>query len=134
MALFLRKEKKREWSEGGSAAADGGLGTAEDEASGGDGAVQLVYPEVISSLDEIHNVGTLAQVWERQCFCECLGGGVCPARFSVWYDARLHLFMCGMHGMSCLMVSVLLFFFVESVYLATSSKGCFLVMFCRRRG
>lgn len=64
MALFLRKEKKREWSEGGSAAPDGGLGTPEDEAGGGDGAVQLVYPEVISSLDEIHHVGTLAQVWE----------------------------------------------------------------------
>lgn len=61
MALFLRKERKREWSEGGSAAADGGLGV--EDGADHDGAVQLMYPEVISSLDEIHSVGTLAQVW-----------------------------------------------------------------------
>lgn len=53
MAVFLRKE--RDWA-------------AEGEAEGGDGAearqetMQLAFPEVITSLDEIYHVGTLAQV------------------------------------------------------------------------
>lgn len=53
VAVFLRKE--RDWA-------------AEGETEGGDGAearqetMQLAFPEVITSLDEIYHVGTLAQV------------------------------------------------------------------------
>lgn len=50
MAVFLRKE--REWGAEG----------AED----GKAEVQLAFPEVITSLDEIHHVGTLAQVGDSR--------------------------------------------------------------------
>ncbi|CAM9800412.1 unnamed protein product [Laminaria digitata] len=81
VAVFLRKEP--EWnqgrSEGGSGGGSGGSGggggggngaqtdgaveNAEGVIEGGvENAVQQTYPEVITSLDEIHEVGTLAQV------------------------------------------------------------------------
>lgn len=53
VAVFLRKE--RDWA-------------AEGETQGGDDAearqetMQLAFPEVITSLDDIYHVGTLAQV------------------------------------------------------------------------
>lgn len=50
VAVFLRKE--REWSERAEGAAEGD-------------SVDVAFPEVISSLDEIHHVGTLAQVWRQ---------------------------------------------------------------------
>lgn len=50
MAVFLRKE--REW----------GTESKIDEGGDGQGSMQLTFPEVITSLDEIHHVGTLAQV------------------------------------------------------------------------
>lgn len=72
MAVFLRKEP--EWNQGGSeggsgggggsgAQTDGAVENAEGVIEGGaENAVQQTYPEVITSLDEIHEVGTLAQV------------------------------------------------------------------------
>ena len=73
MAVFLRKEP--EWnqggSEGGSGGGGGGNGAQTDGAvenaegvieGGADSTVRHTYPEVITSLDEIHEVGTLAQV------------------------------------------------------------------------
>lgn len=73
VAVFLRKEP--EWNQA-AAASDGAAG-ATGEAGGGapaaknkegvtegsaENAVQQTFPEVITSLDEIHEVGTLAQV------------------------------------------------------------------------
>lgn len=81
MAVFLRKEP--EWNQGESEGGRGGDdGSGGNSAGGADGAqtdgavdnsegvteggvensVQQTYPEVITSLDEIHEVGTLAQV------------------------------------------------------------------------
>eukprot|EP00903_Cladosiphon_okamuranus_P015213 g14061.t1 len=73
VAVFLRKEP--EWNQtagasDGTAAAAGEAGEAPPEGANeegvvegsGENAVQQTFPEVISSLDEIHEVGTLAQV------------------------------------------------------------------------
>lgn len=76
VAVFLRKEP--EWSTGGgdgggggggggeassTANGEGGIENAEGVIEGvAEGAVQQTYPEVITSLDEVHEVGTLAQV------------------------------------------------------------------------
>lgn len=74
MAVFLRKEP--EWNQGGSGGGSGGGGDGGSDAQtdgaaenaegvierGAESAVQHTYPEVIASLDEIHEVGTLAQV------------------------------------------------------------------------
>lgn len=89
MAVFLRKE--REWGSadgerGGGKGRGGkgggvGSGTANIEADGviedGGNSVQLAFPEVISDLDEIHHVGTLAQVYiyTIQCSVDNYVGG-----------------------------------------------------------
>ncbi|CAM9147442.1 unnamed protein product, partial [Choristocarpus tenellus] len=55
VGVFLRKDDKGKWSR-----EEDGTG-----AEGGEGQdLKIKYPEVISSLDEIHHVGTLAQVIE----------------------------------------------------------------------
>lgn len=72
VAVFLRKEP--EWSTGGGDGGGGGGASSTANDGGGienaegiiegvaEGAVQQTYPEVITSLDEVHEVGTLAQV------------------------------------------------------------------------
>lgn len=78
VAVFLRKDPEWDEDEAGDGSEEGATAagtastasTADDSsndtvAMNGDaveGAVQQTYPEVITSLDEIHEVGTLAQV------------------------------------------------------------------------
>lgn len=77
MAVFLRREP--EWNQDGPGGRSGGEKNGASSTGGTEGgtlenaegviegvspehAVQQTYPEVITSLDEIHEVGTLAQV------------------------------------------------------------------------
>ena len=70
MAVFLRKEPEWNQAAGGpdaAAAGEGGGAPAVENKEGviegsAENAVQQTFPEVITSLDEIHEVGTLAQV------------------------------------------------------------------------
>lgn len=79
MAVFLRKEPEWNQPAGGpdsaagaeAVAGEAGGGPAAEnkggvmEGSAAENAVQQTFPEVITSLDEIHEVGTLAQVSEQ---------------------------------------------------------------------
>lgn len=71
VAVFLRKEPEWNQAAGGSddaaAAGEAGGGPVVENKDGviegsAENAVQQTFPEVITSLDEIHEVGTLAQV------------------------------------------------------------------------
>ena len=78
VAVFLRKEP--DWNQtagtdgdGATEAGEGAAGAAVVENEDGviegsnENAVQQTFPEVITSLDEIHEVGTLAQVRQQKC-------------------------------------------------------------------
>lgn len=103
VAVFLRKEP--EWnqaagSDGEAVAAPGaggGEATTPDDASAAgenkdgvidgttENAVQQTYPEVITSLDEIHEVGTLAQVCVRSAVLPVSYRKTRGSLYSKWY-------------------------------------------------